>query len=534
VSEDLALAQSFHCVYDVEIAMAKARSKRHTVRIVNDPSPQPLSRNEFIERASTIRTPSRSDLARLLYLASLAVSTVICVCHVLSLTLVINFDGNWYVQLADMLGTKRFPGQWDFLRTPLFPGILKIAFGLLGRQALAVIGLQTVVACAGIWTLGRCLYRMGRPVEAAIGTVLLSAYPTLIAYEHALLTEVGTFFFLALLTYMLVHRDGLTLRSSACTALVIAAGYYYRSSLLYLSPVAGVISALKILGVCRWKGETITGPRVRRAVSASIIVAVVPFILAYPWQRYPNVSVREGQSVLLFGLVQQYVLPPDDPILRDGDASSRYKLAVAQSMSNGTFPIGGIQNGREYAVLDPIFHYGSAGRSIFLRVVLTHPRRYFAGVWRNLILYSGFGGFANDNAILRGKVFLPDGSKIDPGPGWFPPLGIEFERHTVSSLTSRMFFALSPVYDWLVLFGFIVTLITCAFAVWRLDTTMMAFTIVPLVFILLHAILLFSQDRMVLPTHPLLLTNLVLFPAWLKGNARTEGSSGSRRAVGAD
>jgi hypothetical protein len=446
---------------------------------------------------------------------------------------VIDFDGNWYVQLAEMLGTKRFPGQWDFLRTPLFPGILKIAFGLLGRQALAVIGVQAVLACAGIWTLGRCLYQMGRPIEAAIGTVLLSAYPTLIAYEHALLTEVGTFFFLALLTYTLV-QGGLALRGPACTALVIAAGYYYRSSLLYLSPVAGVICALKILGGCRWKGETITGPRVRLAVSALIIGAVVPFILAYPWQRYPNVSVREGQSVLLFGLVQQYVLPPDDPILRDGDASWRYRLAVAQSMSNGTFPIGGIQNGREYAVLDPIFHYGSEGRSIFLRVVLTHPRRYLDGVWRNLILYSGFGGFANDNAILRGRVFLSEGSKIDPGPGWFPPLGTEFERHTVSSLTSRILLALSPVYDRLVLFGFLVTLITCALAVWRLDTIMMAFTIVPLVFILLHAILLFSQDRMALPTHPLLLINLVLFPAWLKGHARTEGTNVSRRAVGTD
>jgi hypothetical protein len=79
-----------------------------------------------------------------------------------------------------------------------------------------------------------------------------------------------------------------------------------------------------------------------------------------------------------------------------------------------------------------------------------------------------------------------------------------------------MLLTLSPLYDWLVLFGFIATVIACAVALYRLDTRILSLTSLPLGFILLNAILLMSQDRMVLPTYPLLLTNLLLFPTLVR------------------
>jgi hypothetical protein len=156
------------------------------------------------------------------------------------------------------------------------------------------------------------------------------------------------------------------------------------------------------------------------AISAFLVVTVGPFILAYPWQRNPAVSERNGH-VLLFGLVKQAVLPLDDPIL--GAAAPAYRLAISQSTSNGVFPYSGLKNGSEWSVIRPIYHYGSSAGSIFWRVARTHPKSYLVAVGRNLILYSGLGGFANDNAILRNQVFIASGNKIDPGPEWFPPLG---------------------------------------------------------------------------------------------------------------
>ncbi|HEY7338567.1 MAG TPA: hypothetical protein VH639_27010 [Bryobacteraceae bacterium] len=490
--------------------MAKTKQRRYTARVVVKATPE-LRPEEVFAASSTPSVASRSPVARWLYPASIWLCVIICICHVLSLTLVINFDGNWYVQLADMLGTKRFPGEWDFLRTPLFPAMLKIVFGVMGRQALSVIGLQTALACAGIWLLGRFLRRIGRPIEASIGVVLVSAYPTLIAYEHALLTEVGSFLFLTLLVYALVTLEPMNVSSSIIVALAISAGYYFRSSLLYLAPLAAGICALKVLKPSQENGGGVKPSRLRRAGAVLLITGAVPFILAYPWQRYPKVSERNGH-VLLFGLVKQDVLPPDDPILSPSTAAA-YDVAVGRSLSNEKLPYTGIQNGREWSVIGPIYHYGSTAGSIFLRVIRTHPRRYLDGVERNLILYSGFGGFANDNAILRNQVLYSYGRKIDPGPEWFPPLGVEFQRNTVSSITSRLLLALSPVYDWLVLFAFVATVLTGILAIWRLDTTLMAFTLLPLAFILLHAILLMSQDRMALPTYPILLINLVMFPA---------------------
>lgn len=453
-----------------------------------------------------------------LYRVSWALALGICICHVLSLTLVINFDGDWYVNLADMLGTNRFPAQWDFLRGPLFPAFLKLVFWLFGRQALAVIGLQVCLAGAGIYLLASRLRTINRPIQASVCVLLLSAYPTLIAYEHALLTEVGTFFFLSLLVYALTDRNQNILRGAFCVAIVIAAGYYFRSSLLYLAPLAGIIYVLPIVR-SMWTERRDGDRLLRHALVAFLTITAVPFLLAYPWQRNPLVSTRTGQAVLLFGLVKSSVLPPDDPIL-DSATSAIYRKAIEDSRSHGRFPANGLQNGWEWSVIGPIYNDGSSASSIFIRIVRTHPVRYFRGVARNILLLSGFSGFHYDNALLRTSVLSHGGGKIDRGPPWFPPLGEEFRRDETTSFTARALEIASPFYDWLVLFGFVATLIAFVVGVWRLDGTVLAFTAIPLAFMLLHACLLMSQDRMALPTYPLFLTNLIMLPAYLKPKAR--------------
>jgi hypothetical protein len=56
--------------------------------------------------------------------------------HGLVLPIMISWDGYLYVQLADILGTSQFPSKWDFLRTPLFPLSLKMAFVISGKNPL--------------------------------------------------------------------------------------------------------------------------------------------------------------------------------------------------------------------------------------------------------------------------------------------------------------------------------------------------------------------------------------------------------------
>lgn len=437
---------------------------------------------------------------------------IVCIWHILSLTLIITVDGLWYIHLANILGTDKFPAEWDFLRTPLFPAFLKLAFWLLGRQAMAVIGLETCMGAMGVYLLSRRVLKLGREVEASVCLIALIAYPTLIAYEHLLLTEVGTFFFLALFVYVGTATERKTIVGACVLAVVITAGFYYRSSLLYLAPLLAILYASTTFRAAYGAAGTIRSKGLQQAIAQFLIVAILPFVFAYPWQRNPQVSIRTGQSVILFGLVKSTVLPPDDPIL--GAAAETYRQAIAKSRINGRLPDNGLQNGMEWSVIGPIYNDGSAARQIFFRVVRTHPKQYLRGVLRNLLLYSGFTRISDENERFRTAAFSSVPT-FESAPG-FPPPGNEFRRYTAPSAISRALTFLSPIYDWLIKLGFIATLVAVVLGLWHWNTAILTFTAVPLAFILLHALLLMSENRMVLPTYPLLLLNLIMLPAWIR------------------
>src|ERR1035438_2597274 len=63
-----------------------------------------------------------------LYAVSLWLSLAVCIVQVVSLPILVTFDGYWYARLAEVLGTSRFATEWDYLRTPVFPVLLKAAF----------------------------------------------------------------------------------------------------------------------------------------------------------------------------------------------------------------------------------------------------------------------------------------------------------------------------------------------------------------------------------------------------------------------
>lgn len=446
---------------------------------------------------------------------ALWISLVATVCHVLSLHLEINFDGNWYIRLADILGTKEFAGGWDFLRGPLYPAALKFMFWLCGRQAMSVIGLQACIAFAAIYLLSNRIRSLGLRWEAAISMLLLSLYPTLIVYEHAVFTEVGTFFFLSIIVSLLTRDQPPTLAGAAALCLALSAGYYFRSSLLYLAPLAAILYALPTLRTYANAHWRVDRTPLLQILAITATVGIAPFLVAYPWQRNPMVSTRTGQSVILFGLIKSAVMPPDDPIL--GQSAPVYRKAIKDSLHNGKFPAHGLENGWEWPSMSNIYGLGADAFPIFIRVVRTHPLRYLAGVGRNILLVTGLSGFDNDNAVTRDRVLFPDGAQIDPGPSWLPPLGPEWKRTIVVSFTSRLLLKkLDRYYNWLLVFAFFATALTLILALLRLDRILLAFTAIPVVFLLIHVAFLMSEDRMALPAYPLILLNAVLLPSSIK------------------
>jgi hypothetical protein len=457
------------------------------------------------------RNPSRPSSPNL-YTIALCVSFVVCIAQMVSLPVLVTFDGYWYARLAEVIGTARFAKEWDYLRTPLFPILLKLSFWLFGRTPLALIALQSAMGFGGIWLLGATLRRWGRTTEAAVTVVLLSAFPTLITYEHALLTEAGTFFFLALLLYVVtapVVRPG---RRALELAGVLALGYYHRSSLLYIAPVVAAVYALSVYQQCATAGP-VRGRALRRLLGGTMAVALLPFALAYPWERNPQVAERQ-KDVLLYGLVKQAVIADDDPAW--GAAAPAYREAIERSLINGRLPLSGVQDQLVYPPLDALVARVPQAGHLLIRVVLHNPKRYLGAVLRMSLLFAGLEASATDSQNLRTAVLLSSDTRIAPRPPGFPPLDTEMAQLTGRSPVGRVQALVAPVYDLLCFFAAIATLILLGVGLHRRDPGLLALTGIPISFLLLNALLLTSQDRMAAPAYPLMLANLVLLPGWLR------------------
>ncbi len=240
-----------------------------------------------------------------LWTASLCAVALFYVVHIAGLLILVTYDGRGYIGLAEVLGTSRFATEWDFLRGPLYPLVLKVSFWLFGLRPAAIVIPQAAAAFAGIWLIGDALRKLGRRLAAPIVVLLLGAFPTLVAFEHIVLTEAGSFFFLALLVRLVAAPARRPLVRAVWLTVALALAYYYRASFIWLAPVAAAIFCLSALRPAHWK----------TLVPAATAVALGPFLLAWPWARNPEVSRRTGASVLLYGLAKQAVIPRNSPLL---------------------------------------------------------------------------------------------------------------------------------------------------------------------------------------------------------------------------
>ena len=444
--------------------------------------------------------------------ASLCVVGLLYAAHVVGLPILVTYDGHWYVRLAAVLGTPRFAAEWDFLRGPLYPLLLKISFSIFGLRPAAVTILQAAMGFAGLWLVGDTLRRLGRRREAPVAVLLLGAFPTLIAYQHMLLTEAVSFFFLALLVRLAVVPSRSVFGRAVSLTIALTLAYYYRSSFIWLAPACAAVFCLSARDSLRSPGLSRSGYWKRIALSTAA-VTLGPFILAYPWARNPEVSRRTGESVLLYGLAKQAVIPPDSPLL--GASGPPYRLAIAAAGGERRIPLSGISDGTEYVVAGALSRGPQTAPSVFREIIRTNPRGYLRGLARTTLMLSGLGGYGSDSAGFRTAVLSGAGSVVHPGPPGFVPLGERFRQPTKLRALARGLDLLAPVCDVLVFLGAGASLVLLLIGLYRRDAGILGFTLLPLTFLALHALVLSSQDRMAVPVYPVLLANLVALPGWL-------------------
>jgi hypothetical protein len=450
--------------------------------------------------------------ATVLYRVAVAFSLLAAVLHLISLPIEITYDGLGYIDMADVLRSARFPHDWQPNRTPLYPLALKIGFWLFGRQPLAAMFVGSAMGTAGILILGGAIRCIAGEIAAACAIVFLSLYPTLIAYEHSVLTEAGTFFFLAFVTAIALWppRTERALTWKLFGLILIATmGFYWRQNVLVATPVLACVLGFDAMRLSPSRNARVY---MRSALRVALVL-IVPYLASKPWDRYSDpMLVRD--VALRQGIVRQALLPPDDPLA--APCRAEYQQAITDSMAGGNF-YSGVAWHSLNAVSPKLFSQYSLEQSpaLFWSLARRYPERYLAGLFRTILFFSGFPGSESDNRIYRDQVFSTtmDGSKISDGP---EPLrgriAGQFRQSTTPSVLLRGLRMLFAPYDLLLILAAFTTAAGFVCALIFRDAAIFVLTALPLVYLLSYAVSLVSIDRFMLPVYPLLLANLIVLP----------------------
>jgi len=444
-----------------------------------------------------------------IYRHAFLLSILFQVIHCLALPIVVTWDGFLYVDLADVIGTTRFPNDWDFLRTPLFPVLLKMAFSLLGKHALAVIGLNTLLGFLGVICLGHTIRRVGSPIAGALVIILLTFYPILITYQHCLLSDAGNFCCLAILISLFFWHPRSRYARTSALILGITFAYYFRPNLLYLSVVIGFLEGLRIVKARSHFEKS----RRKSAIVQATMILLIPFVLAMPWKRLSYESRARQEDILCLGVFAQVVIPPDDELI--GSAGDKYRECIRAGLIDGRLPMDGLRGSmQEIALERNRANNGISLASVFCK----YPIRYLKGGIRTSLLFLGWPASSAENKAFRNfcmKTTRSDAVLLTEPPQLDPALREEFSQKSDTSIVARWLQKLDPAYDVLVGLGAIFTIIGSIVGFRRRDFRMLAFGLIPLGYLGMHVVILLSADRYGFPNYCIFLANLIAMPIWI-------------------
>lgn len=452
--------------------------------------------------------------------------------HLISLPIGITYDGYQYLDGADVLGSSRFPADWYRNRTPLYSLTLKASFLVFGQQPIAAMLVSTAMGLGTVLLLGRVGRLLVGEWCGACILVLVSLYPTSVAYQHLILTETGTSFFIALLISIALQQPK-TRRAAWLQAglfsVTLTLGFYWRQLVLDLAPLAALAWLMRNWALIRQSGTAAYLYLGRIALGIAIIVAA-PLALSHCWDRY---SDRAGlaEVSLRQGIIRQALLAPSDPVI--GPNKEAYINAIRESSSQGNF-FSGIRNDFFDPLLIAVFGARPMGigdtRRIFMSGILHYPGRYLAGVTRTAILFWGAKATVNENQIFRQQILSPDwtGAKIGEGPPQVEPrVKRQFQQITTASAVLKILWRLCPLYDVLLMLGNLVAAVAIPYALFARNYKAFVLAAFPIAYLAFYTIILASIDRFAMPAYPFTLAILIVLPALALQHFRRDQNASS-------
>jgi len=452
-------------------------------------------------------------------------AVLFCFLHMIALPVAISYDGYVYIHMAEILGTTRFPAEWTVPRTPLFPLLLKLSFWLLGRQPLAVIFLSSTLGLFSTLLLGKIAVMTAGRAAGVVTLVVISLYPTYIAFQHFALTEAGTSFFLVGITALLMWtpQTGRSLWTKAFLLMVFLTGaWHWRQALLFLAPVVAIIH-----GADNWRNifgrlGGNTALRIRPlwggavAISAQLLlIGYIPFVLAKPWQAIVD---DEGLAAMMIehGILRQVLIPPEDPFI--GNLGDDYRNAINDSLFEGNFYSGLrpdlLQSIQEKLATRP---YPEPHKQFFWHSIQRYPSRYFQALGRTLVVFAGAKAQYNENRSSTSRILSPENISVNRSqengpPDTTPPIRADLTQSTKPSAISGFLWNLAPAYYGLVQLGSLISLLGLICGLILRERSIIIITVVPLVYLFFAAVLLVSIDRFAFPAYPAIIANVFLVP----------------------
>ena len=459
-----------------------------------------------------------------LYAAAVAGSLAFAVLHLLSLPMLMTYDGADYVRLG--VGWPRnFPAEWDFARTPLYPLTLRVSFWLLGRQALGAMLPNVVFAFIGTWAIGSAVRRVHGPRLAAAAIAVLSLFPTLVVYQHSVLTEAGSFMFLGLLVNWITWRPADLRRKTGALVVGIVALFAFRPTSLALVPLAAVFLAFDVrarAGNVPWRQKA------RVLVPHLLAVGVVTALLPTAWQAASGGLARDYQGQqIMYGLLKQVVFPPDDPLM--APVREAYLAAIADATVGGWLDNGGLRRGPHVEIYRS-FESHEDPRAVLIHAIAAYPGRYVAGVARASLLNVGGSTINSENAdYFRGVVLeAHTGSKLMIAPGQLAAeLEAALRQPSGKSMVGGLLEALDGPFRVLLWFGAAATLLGLGLGLFYRRSGLVAFSAVPVYWSVVHSLTLTSSDRLVVPSFALFVVNAVVLPGLFSRARRHLAGSGA-------
>jgi 4-amino-4-deoxy-L-arabinose transferase-like glycosyltransferase len=390
--------------------------------------------------------------------------------------------------------TERFADEWYMARTPGYPLLLRGAFELLGMNTEVVELLNAVFLAGAVHIVVFLSLKFFGVGSAVVVSILGSFHPFLIGLSHNVLTEIGTAFFLTLILLAVVHsvtsKDSFGARHVVLLAGSIAVGYYFRQTLLYL-----LIPALFSLWVCRFRRPD----SLPRLLVGSIAVVLALMVFISPWKNFGEDS-QFKDVVLIYGLVKQWVIPPESPLV--APVRDVYSSGIEDAFSSGLRRVSGVPAPAVKEVATSLKKNPAADP---LEIILQNPLRYLKGVVRSFLYFSGLPGMESQNYLWSSIALTRGSTKVT---GKHPEYSAKFTSLTPPAALSQMLFSLVRFYIYLIPLAVMASAFLWLRAVLQRDGPLLSITSFSLFFLAIHSATCFTVDRYVLPVHLLLLCAL--------------------------